>query len=272
MNPKHERMLAQLVSQLEPDQDIAGLVVFGSACPPEAHYDDWSDIDLLVILKNNALEKFFPDITWIESLGRLYTYDQSADDLKCTTRAVFENLERIDFVFMTEEKVKGMDRWAGSTFASGTKIIFSRTAVVDDMFHRTWASPKTAPVPAARFPELVRDFRFKAMLAVYKVVRGDLLVALHLSQDLVRDCCVLGMMLRDRAMGTSVHRQGGMGNTLVTELEKTQKPFTTVGILESIEESNERFEKLGCEWSSTYLPRGELLTEWIQKAQTELQR
>jgi hypothetical protein len=86
---------------------------------------------------------------------------------------------------------------------------------------------------------------------VYKVVRNDLLIALHLAQELIRDCSVLGMMLRDRATGTNIHKHGGIGNQIVAQLEVTQKPFTPVGILDSIRESNEVFENLACEWSSS---------------------
>ena len=110
------------------------------------------------------------------------------------------------------------------------------------------------------------------MLAVYKVVRNDLLIALHLAQDLIRDCSVLGMLLRDRATGTNIHKHGGTGNQLVAQLETTQKPFTPIGILDSIKASNEIFEKLTCEWSPTYQENRYLLLEWIKKAKLELHK
>ena len=45
------------------------------------------------------------------------------------------------------------------------------------------------------FEALTNGFWFKAIVAVQKVVRGDLLVALHLSLELAQECCVLAMML-----------------------------------------------------------------------------
>jgi hypothetical protein len=120
--------------------------------------------------------------------------------------------------------------------------------------------------------ELVRDFRFKSMQAVYKVVRGDLLIALHLTQDLIRDCCVLGMMLRDRETGTNIHKHGGAGNQLAAQLEVARKPFTSMGILDSIEKSNEIFEKLAVEWSSEYQESRERLLSWIEKARVEVRQ
>lgn len=125
-------------------------------------------------------------------------------------------------------------------------------------------------VTKEQFTEIVRGFRFKSMLAVYKVVRGDLLIALHLAQDLIRDCSVLGMILRDRATGTNIHKHGGTGNQFVPQLEIAQKPFTSLGILDSIKESNVIFERFAREWSSDYQENRQPLLDWIESAKAEL--
>jgi hypothetical protein len=76
--------------------------------------------------------------------------------------------------------------------------------------------------------------------------------------------------LRDRATGTNIHKQGGIGNQIVAQLEVTQKPFTSAGILDSIRESNEVFEKLASEWSSNYQENRQPLLDWIEQAKVEL--
>ena len=266
----HEGMLDNLISYFEPDEDVLGLLLFGSCSKPEFHHDYWSDIDILVVVKNNKLDKFFPTIEWIISLGRLYTYDQSSDEFKYTTRVCFENFSRIDFVITTEEKLMKVNKWSNIPFSSGAKTLFSRSKVVDEIANQKHYQQKISPATEDQFLEMVRNFRFKSMLAVYKVVRNDLLIALHLAQDLIRDCSVLGMMLRDKATGTNIHKHGGTGNQLVAQLEITQKPFTPIGILDSIKESNEVFEKLACEWSNNYQENRQLLLDWIEKAKVEL--
>jgi len=266
----HEGMLNNLISYLEPNEDILGLLLFGSCSKPEFHYDYWSDIDILLVVKNNKIDKFFPTIEWTNFLGRLYTYSQSSDEFKCTTRVCFENFNRIDFVITTEAKLTKVNSWSSVPFASGTKILFSRSKVVDEIANQKHYQKKISLSTEDQFLEMVRNFRFKSMLAVYKVVRNDLLIALHLAQDLIRDCSVLGMMLRDRATGTTIHKHGGTGNQLVAQLEITQKPFTSIGILDSIKESNEVFEKLAREWSSKYQENRQLLLDWIEKAKVGL--
>ena len=262
-------MLNRLISFFEAKEDVAGLLLFGSYSQLESKHDQWSDIDLLVVVKNDSLTHFFPTVDWLASFGTLYTFSQSSDDFKSTTRVCFENFERVDFVFTTEEQLTQVDRWPGVPFFSGTTLLFSRSGVVDQVAQRRFSQPVPV-VTHNQFSTMVREFRFKSMLAVYKVVRNDLLIALHLSLDLIRDCSVLGMMLRDRATGTNIHKHGGMGNELVARFEIAQKPFTALGILDSIQESNRIFENLAQEWSSDDQEKRQLLFEWIEKARAHL--
>jgi predicted nucleotidyltransferase len=267
-----ESMLDQLVSYFEPQEDVLGLLLFGSLSKPDFQPDHWSDLDVLVVVRNDKLEEFFPTIEWIATFGRLYTYSQSADEFKCTTRACFENFNRIDFVITTEGNLAEINRWPSIPFSSGAQVMFSRSEIVDEIANQTYPQQELSLTTQEQFLEVVRNFRFKSMLAVYKVVRNDLLIALHLAQDLIRDCCVLGMMLRDRAMGTNIRKQGAMGNEIVTELGAAQKPFTAIGIVDSIKASSEVFEKLASKWSPGYEENRQVLLDWIEKAKIELQQ
>lgn len=269
MNHWQDSMLEDLVAYFEANQDILGLLLFGSLNQPQAHPDDWSDIDLLVVVKDGTLEEFFPTVEWLTHFGRLYTYSQSAGDFTCTTRVCFENFQRVDILITTEIKLVHVDQWSSVPFTSGARVLLSRSQTIEEVANRTYPPKEFTPAGSAQFEELVRDFRFKSMLAVYKVVRQDLLIGLHLAQDLVRDCCVLAMMLRDRAAGTNIHSQGGIWNQTITQWEGTQQPFNSLGILASIKASNEVFEKLALEWSPEYRERRQLWFDWIEKAKME---
>lgn len=120
------------------------------------------------------------------------------------------------------------------------------------------------------FQAMARQFWFKGMLATSKVMRTDLLIALHLALDLVRDCCVLGMILRDRDEGTTHHKAGGQGNLVVERLAATQRPYTAAGILDSIERSSIAFDALAAEWSPTYQEQRHPLLAWIAYAREAL--
>ena len=270
MNDWQQSLLDDLISYFESNEDVLGLLLFGSCSKPALARDDWSDIDILVVVRDDKFAEFFPAVEWITAFGRLYTYNQSSDDFKSVTRVCFENLNRIDFVITTEEKLVDVNHWPSVPFFAGTKSLLSRSKVVEEIASQASFPYMLSLRTDEQFLELVRNFRFKSMQAVYKVVRNDLLVALHLTQDLIRDCCVLAMMLRDRATGTTIHKHGGSGNELVAQLDTARKPFTPLGILDSTKESNELFEKLAGEWSNTYQENRRLLLDWIEKAKAEL--
>jgi hypothetical protein len=123
----------------------------------------------------------------------------------------------------------------------------------------------------SQFLVMSNAFWFKGMLAVYKVVRNDFLIALHLALDLIRDCLVLRMMLRDRDEGTNHHRFGGVGNEFVAQMNLNSLDISAIGILEMIENSSQMFDDLAEEWSSDYLANRSPLLGWIKQARENLQ-
>jgi hypothetical protein len=62
------------------------------------------------------------------------------------------------------------------------------------------------------------DIRMIAALAAAKLGRGDLLIGLHLTLDLMRSCLVQAMLLRDRDLGTRIHRFGSVRDTMADEV------------------------------------------------------
>ena len=52
------------------------------------------------------------------------------------------------------------------------------------------------------------DIRFLAAMAAAKLGRGDRLIGGHLTLELAQLCLVVAMQLRDRDLGTTVHRHG----------------------------------------------------------------
>jgi len=264
-----ETAIEKLVSFCEPNENVRALVLFGS-CSAPTQFDHWSDIDLLLVVKGPALSDFFPTIEWLKNFGTVYTYDQSSDEYINVTRVCFEDLRRVDLVIATEESYAELENWTRNPFYFGLKVLFSRSIDVDKLVTYPDQEPPFAPAADARFRRVVREFRFKSMLAVYKVVRNDLLIAVHLALDLMRDCSLLGMMLRDRTEGTNIHKEGGIGNQYVERLQITQQPFTPLGILETIVESNLMFEKLASEWSEEYQENLQPLLTWIARAREEI--
>lgn len=260
--------LQQLRALLEPKQEVRALVLFGTTAVDQQ--DVWSDIDVLVVVAEEALEQFHPATDWLKPLGELYAYDQSSHPFAGVTRTCFTDFRRIDLVFTTEAALERVDEWPGVSFWRGTRPLFSRSPRVDVVLARTFESPALHLPPPDQFQAMVNDFWFKGMLAVTKVARGDLLIALHLTLEMIQDCCVLGMLLRDRAEGTAHHRHGGIGNETVAQLEATRHPFTASGILDSLKQSSIAFDALAAQWSEAYQEQRHPLLSWIRLARRSL--
>jgi predicted nucleotidyltransferase len=65
--------LDTLILYFKTKEDVLGILLFGSLSNLENQPDDWSDIDMLVVVKDDQLEEFFPTIKWIDHFGELYS-------------------------------------------------------------------------------------------------------------------------------------------------------------------------------------------------------
>jgi hypothetical protein len=261
--------IQDLIERLAQNESVLALAVFGTAA--RAQQDLWSDVDLLLVVEEDAKGRFYPATGWLASVGELYCTNQSAHPFASVTRAVFRDFRRIDFVITTEDGLEHAEDWPGVPFWKGTRTLFSRSPRVDRVLAKTFESPQPGLMTADQFQAMVNDFCFKGTLAVTKVMRSDLLIALHLALEMVQDCAVLGMLLRDRSEGTAHHRHGGIGNDMAAQLEPTRQPHTASGILDSLEQSSVAFDGLAARWSECYHEHRQPLLEWIRFARLSLE-
>ena len=259
----HTQAIEGLQTLLMPSDNVIAFALFGSALPSNDKFDVWSDLDCLLIVKDETYSQFYPATEWLESFGELYTHQQSETIFYGTLRTCFVDFRRLDIVVTTPSRLNRLAEWPRIPFWRGVRLLFSRSHEITQLLSQAWPVPEpTFPSPS-QFDEMVDHFWFKAVLASSKVIRDDRLIALHLALDLVRDCCVAGMMLRDRSEGTNIHRVGGLGNHVVANLESTYLSYTAVGILDIIEQSAIQFDQLASLWSEAYHEKRYPLLEWL---------
>ena len=267
------RLLGGLRRLLERDPNVLALGVFGSGSGGQA--DAWSDLDAVAVVRDGALDRFWPALDWLRPLGEVFATDQSAGPWSSTTRVCFADFARLDLVLTTAGALKDVARWERVPFWMGCRVAFSHDAAVADALRRRYAAPGPGTLDAASFAALTDTFWFKATQTIVKVVRGDRLIALHLALDLLRDCCVLEMLLRDRETGTSVHRDGGRGNAFVDALGGAPPGYPAAAILELVAACATLFDRLGAAWSAAdssgaYTPRAAPLREAIARARAQV--
>jgi hypothetical protein len=265
-------VIRDLVALLQPNEDVLSVVVSGSCSLSLIEKDAWSDVDLLVVISKEAISRYFPALDWLQTLGNIYAFEQNANQFTYTTRVCFTDFQRLDVVFTTEFALEQIDSWDSVSFWNGTRTIFSRSTLVGTILARRFARPKPSQISAEQFQVIANRFWFKATIVVTKVVRDDLLIALHLALDLGRDCCVLAMLLRDLDAGTNYHHHGGIGNDFVEQLQTSESSYDALGILDGIEQSSIAFDTLAAKWSSDYKEHRQPLIAAINHARQSVRQ
>ncbi len=258
--------ITALTGLLEDDPTVRALVLFGSAA--SGMCDAWSDIDLLLVVDEQALWHFFPTLDWLQALGEVYAFEQFPQVHGGLTRVCFSDLRRLDFVIVCESFVAQQD-WSAK-LSGGAHPLFSRSAAVERLLATTQVQPPPRLIAPEEFERMVQQFWYKAVMATTKVVRNDQLIALHLALELLQECCVLQMLLRDRVSGTNQHRDGGIGNVFVAQLEGMPPVYNAASILDLVEQSSRLFDALAGQWSDIYVERHTSLSTLLEQARRTL--
>ncbi len=260
-----ERAIEQLKALIESDESIRALILTGSCARGQEAVDTWSDVDLVMVASEGAVPRYFASTDWLAPLGQVFATDRSSKDAWFTLRVCLKDMRRLDFGITTESALQQSDGLRRLT-RGAYRVLFSRSAIVDAVLDQEIGPASTPLFSPEQFRTLTNQFWFKATLAVTKVARHDLLIGLHLALDMVRDGCVLAMVLRDRAIGTDHHRRGGPYNDVVRTLDASRYSYTAAGVLDLIEQSSMIFEHLAREWSVDYVEQRQPLIEWIAYA------
>jgi predicted nucleotidyltransferase len=223
--------------------------------------DQWSDLDVALTAAPTVLTTLFPSMDWLAPLGEVFAADQSTGERWCMTRLVFVSLRRIDLALIPNT-LPLRERPGCRVWPRRRPAVHAGTAQA--------ALPQ--PILHHGIPAVAGQFRFEAVQAVVKLVRGDLLIAAHLALGLQRHCLVGAMLLRDLLEGHGHHRDGGLADrpwkTVLPVLQTCQHPYTPAGILRGIAATTDTFDSMLALWPATHRPDpcGEPLRQLINKA------
>ncbi len=261
-----EATLEKLTQILQPANQVLSLSLFGSLSNPEIAKDKWSDIDALLIVADEALDKYFPSIDWLKPLGKIFALQQSSNKQSQCSKVIFSDFKKIDLVISTRSKLI-----AGKPFWTKQKFVFSNSPEAKQIMQEK-ALPSIPDNPNDYdLKKLSDQFWFISFVVVTKVIRNDLLIALHLALDLYRNCLLLGMWQRDRETGTYIHRTGGAKNTLlVKEMDIKIEDLSKKGVLLLVEKCRQEFDKLALEWDPDYTPHLPIFKKVLEMAEEEI--
>ncbi len=254
--------LLDLERLLKPREEVLAIIQYGSTARLTGP-DQWSDIDLLIVVQSGTISSFVPDLTWARELGRLFAYETYVYDSRSVARLCFEDFRRLDAVFTGPDRLADIGGWGKSYLSGPIGVRFCK-----DTNLLQYLSPTRRPEPPGLSPDefdtMVNRFWFGLMVAGTKVVRNDLVIGLHLALEAAQTCLVLEMMLRDRRTGTNFHREGGGSNSLAEYFGGVKTRPGASGIFDLLDASASAFDRLAGVWDPEYRRRGEPFAEWMQ--------
>jgi hypothetical protein len=265
-----DEWLAQLSALFEGDEGALALVLGGSMASADGSADDWSDVDLTIILSDAALERYYGSSTWLAGLGTVMAEDRVAHSSTKTLRVCLTPFRRLDLTFIPESALASASSWEFNPFPGACRILWSRIPDLEGLIRAIPPAKEFADAAEAQLSRMEESFWFKATLAIAKAARNDLLVALHLALDLQRDCLALQMLLRDRSLRRNVHRTGGPPwNKIVAELLTQKHTDAVQNALDIVERRCACFDALAAEVSPSHRARSPSLALAIERARDE---
>lgn len=258
----HIPAIAQLSRHFEQDPEVRAVLLAGSLAGDAVQADVWSDVDVKVILTDQAVERYYARTDWLEPWGYLVGLERHDSPSVKTLRVCLEGFQRFDFVFIAES----MLRRTPHVLRQPCKVLWSRLPDLETYSDLRSPASEYHNGADADLNPIADSFWFKATVAITKVARNDVLIGMHLALDLARDCLVLQMMQRDREKGTTIHRVGGWGNDLVDQLVFDEATPSAQKILDLIEWSCRTFDSLATALVPAYSPRAAYLLPTLDAA------
>jgi Streptomycin adenylyltransferase len=257
-----QRTIAAIQHLLEPEPHVLALLLVGSARTTPT--DQWSDLDLLLIVEDAVFDRFFPSFTWLMPSEAVFAYEQYSDVQRGTTRLVLHDGRRLDLVIAARSCFLNHTDWP--LWQGVQSLILRDTAIADHL-----ATPFLPPSVAVPTDEAVRDgvaqFWFRTHMALVTCDRGDLLIAMHLWCSLAQDVCELAMQLRDRATGTTIHRTGREWNSLIRSIVPPTYPLSHHSLRPAILQIGQQFDELAVQLFSNYERHAATMQAYVQQAE-----
>jgi len=158
-------------------ENLQAIILFGSQARVDGKYDEFSDIDLLLIV--NEVEMFFTSDEWLNKIGEFTVSfaEITCDDMKMR-RVVFNNGLDADLVIIPSDKIGILkEGHTKEEIEIGYRVLIDKIGLEDKLppintEKRFYSAPKEHD-----FINSVNDFVFHVVWAAKKLKRGELWAA-----------------------------------------------------------------------------------------------
>ncbi len=259
-------VLKEMTAFLRSHEAVRGAWIVGSLAAGKP-VGKWSDIDLLVVVEDAAFQEFFPASLWAERWGTFVANEEQTDDQGGLSRLFFSNGIAMDISVSPSSALASIADWERRPFHLTPLPLFSRdpdlSFVLANVTVALWEKHSDREVAAC-----VRKFYLWAASAVRQAVKGDLLMATHLANELFQICLDVELISRDNRAGTQIHKAGDMPLTARTNVPGIDG--SPRSILGAVELACREFSKCAAELGHDCRERSAAVKDLLKLAAADL--
>jgi aminoglycoside 6-adenylyltransferase len=182
----YEQLLERFVAWAQTQPDIHAAVVLGSRARTDHPADDWSDLDLLVVISDP--DRLLSQIDWLAHLGTPWVtfLEGTAVGGLAERRVLFEGGLEVDFspvplALVRQFAASGLPPEVAGIFRRGVRVALDKDGLAGRLVVMPGEPPAPQPPTRDEFLNLVNDFWYHAVWSAKKLRRGELWTA--------KSCC-----------------------------------------------------------------------------------
>ncbi len=225
---RFEELLAHLRDWGEADDDVRGVILFGSRARAARPADRWSDVDLLIVCRDPAA--LLGSTDWLEALGeaRISFLETNPVDREQERRVLLESGLDVDLSFVQARRLRLLRLAHGSArllvppslrrearagaqalatiMRPGFRILLDKDGSIEKTVELVLRQPPPPP-RERRLEEIASDFWYHAVWTAKKLRRGELWTAKGCCDAYLKDRIAEVLSLgRERAEGLGTAR------------------------------------------------------------------
>jgi aminoglycoside 6-adenylyltransferase len=186
----YEKIINRSITWAEKDQNILGLFIVGSRAREFSPADEWSDLDLVVLVNDPNI--YIKDTEWVKNIGnsKIIFLEKTAIGDEKELRVIFDGGLDVDFAIVSVEKLRERLNVLGIVAYRGIKILVDKIGISEEInFKNTKVTHK--PPSYFEFSNSVKDFWYHSVWTTKKLLRGELWTAkiccdIHMKWNLLR--------------------------------------------------------------------------------------
>ncbi len=181
--PAMDTLVERFVRWAETQVDMRAATIVGSRARTDRPADAWSDLDLVIIVRDPS--RYLTTTDWLAQIGvPLLTFlEPTAVGDLTERRVLFEGACDVDFSFVPVSIVQewgqhGMPDAVAHVAQRGARLLFDKDGDFAELLAGLPPRPRRiAPPSAAVFTEAVHDFLYHVIWCAKKLRRGELWLA-----------------------------------------------------------------------------------------------